>query len=160
MRTLLTILALTTLTACPFSVAPNAWWQDFKDNPAIATETVISGVETIEGVAILAFNQIKPHLPQDKQAEFQAKFDQTILTLAQAVVAARSAVQAAADIKEAKPDLSKVISDMTKAVTDIQAVVAEARKILTSKLALNPVSTPINTSTSDVLDEMVLDFQR
>jgi len=142
------------LTAC----SP-AWWQGLKENPVQSTEVILGTVANIERVATLAFSQLKPLLPADKQESYQAKFDDAVLVLAKAVQAVRSAVRAAANAQEEKPDLSKVIADVTKAVTDIQALIAEVKGIVAPLRSTAAGSTPAKgIMTASSLATLVEDF--
>lgn len=125
MRTLFTGLFCLLLTSCT-----PTWFQDFKSDPVKQTNLLLDSATSIEQVAIVVFNQLKPFLPSDKQAVFQAKFDGSVVALNKAMDAVRAAVKAAAEAQEASPDLTKVIADVVQAVTDIKSVVDEVRDLL------------------------------
>lgn len=125
MRKILFLLMLLSTSAC----SPT-WWQDFKDNPVQQTDIYLNTAVSVENVAIIAFNQLKQFLPTDKQAEFQAKFDNSVVALNKAMQTVRDAVKAAADARQDSPDFAVVIADVVKAIKDVRDVVAEVRNIL------------------------------
>jgi hypothetical protein len=104
-------------------------------------------------------------LPLDKQAVYQAKFDESVLTLSKAMQAVRSAVRAAADAKEEHPDLTKVMVDVTTAVKDVQSLVAEVKNLVApAKLGVTAggaVTQPLKgVATTVVLDTFVEDLKQ
>jgi hypothetical protein len=106
------------------------WFQDFKSDPVKQTDTVLNSAASIEQVAIVVFNQLKPMLPADKQAEFQSKFDGSIVALNKAMDAVRAAVKTAADAQVEHPDMTKVIADVVAAVDTVKSVIEDVHTLL------------------------------
>jgi hypothetical protein len=120
------------------------WFKDFKSDPVTQTNFVLDSATSIEQVAIVVFNQLKPLLPATKQPEFQAKFDGSIVALNKAMEAVRTAVKAAADAQQEHPDMSGVIAEVVKAVQQVKDVVTEVRDLLKSP----PVGASTNGTTA------------
>lgn len=119
MKTIALVLALC-MASCT-----STWAADFKTNPVLQTENILGFASGIMQVAQVAFGQLKPMLPADKQAVYQAKFDEALVILVKAAQAIRSTVQAAATAGVEKPNLTQVLGALTTAILDIQKLVAE-----------------------------------
>jgi hypothetical protein len=134
------------------------WFQDFKSDPVKQTDAVLDTATSIEQVAIVVFNQLKPLLPADKQAEFQGKFDGSIVALNKSMDAVRSAVKAAAEAQVANPDLTQVIADVVTAINNVKSVVDDIRTLLkTPPPAAAPGAAPAQVLTQDPIGYTELD---
>jgi hypothetical protein len=118
------------------------WFKDFKDNPVQQTDSVLGSIASAESTAVIAFGQLKPLLSADKQVEYQAKFDESIVALNTSMDAVRAAVKAAAESQVEHPDFSVVIANAIKAVDTVRIVIVEVHDVLKSpKMALTSQGT-------------------
>ena len=116
-----------TLSAVPLGVLGCAagWWQSITSNPAGAISTFLTFVVSFLQGAAAIWNMIFPLIPLSAQPGASTAFNNTVVTVTQAVAILEDAIRAAAAAQQATPDFGKLVANVQDAIAALMKIIAQ-----------------------------------